>query len=427
MNLSLAYSLLWFSLSSVDHIANAFGFLISNSNGNNNNNNSGILLLKNQHITTRDVRSLRMTNTDERSDDRSRKGDGKFHFAIDRGGTFTDVHVILPSGEELVSKLLSVDPNNYPDAPTEGIRRILEQYDKASCPYKRGEPVKTAHIGSIRMGTTVATNALLERKGARTGLVITKGFRDLLEIGNQSRPNIFDLTITTPSLLYEHVIEVDERVMLDTYLADTPRHGENRAPENAKVIMEESPFYDSSTRHAPAGVGPRIQSVTGETFIQMRGPNLEVVREQLQPLLDEGIHSLAIVFLHSFAYPDHEQMVGELARQMGFTEVALSSEVMPMVKMTSRGHTACAAAYLTPSIKEYLEGFTEGFDEGLKNIRLDFMKSDGGLTPVQAFGGHAAILSGPAGGVIGFSKTAFHADSKPQPVIGFGENSSLDT
>lgn len=293
----------------------------------------------------------------------------KFHFAIDRGGTFTDVHATLPSGEEYVTKLLSVDPQNYPDAPTEGIRRILEVYDKPNGPYPRGTPLNTSSIGSIRMGTTVATNALLERKGARTALVITKGFRDLLAIGNQSRPNIFDLTIATPDLIYERVVEVDERVMLEKYLTSV-----DISPTVTEV---ESSFLCDSFHHAPTD-GPRVRSVTGETYIQMRIPDLELVRRQLQPLLDEGIHSLAVVFLHSFAFPQHEQMVGELAKHMGFREVSLSSSVMPMVKMTPRGHTACAAAYLTPSIVEYVQMFTKGFDQGLKDVRLDFMASDGG-------------------------------------------------
>mmetsp|Transcript_22596 Transcript_22596/g.32352 ORF Transcript_22596/g.32352 Transcript_22596/m.32352 type:complete len:1303 (-) Transcript_22596:929-4837(-) len=343
--------------------------------------------------------------------------DNKFHFAIDRGGTFTDVHAILPSGEEHVTKLLSVDPSNYPDAPTEGIRRVLAEFDSTNGPYERGVPLKTAMIGSIRMGTTVATNALLERNGARTGLVITKGFRDLLAIGNQSRPNIFDLTITTPEIIYERVIEVDERVMLDKFLSsDTSHLVEGR---DAAIPLADASLFCESAKPAPTN-GPRVLSVTGETYIQMRIPDLQDVRNQLQSLLDDGIHSLAIVFLHSFAFPDHEKIVGDLAKQMGFLDIALSSAVMPMVKMTSRGHTACAAAYLTPSIAEYLKTFKKGFDSGLKDIRLDFMTSDGGLTPVCSFLGHNAILSGPAAGVVGFSKTAYDAASpKPQPVIGF--------
>ena len=343
--------------------------------------------------------------------------DNKFHFAIDRGGTFTDVHAILPSGEEHVTKLLSVDPSNYPDAPTEGIRRVLAEFDSTNGPYERGVPLKTGMIGSIRMGTTVATNALLERKGARTGLVITKGFRDLLAIGNQSRPNIFDLTITTPEVIYERVIEVDERVMLDKFLSSDTSH--LAGGRDAAIPLADTSLFCNSVKPAPTN-GPRVLSVTGETYIQMRMPDLQNVRNQLQSLLDDGIHSLAIVFLHSFAFPDHEKMVDDLAKQMGFLDVALSSAVMPMVKMTSRGHTACAAAYLTPSIAEYLKTFKKGFDSGLKDVRLDFMTSDGGLTPVSSFLGHNAILSGPAAGVVGFSKTAYDAASpKPQPVIGF--------
>src|SRR6056300_2068492 len=141
-------------------------------------------------------------------------GDGKFHFAVDRGGTFTDLHCTLHDGREIVSKLLSVDQSNYDDAPTEGIRRILDEYDPTGKKHPRGQAVDTSLIGSIRMGTTVATNALLEREGERMGLVITKGFKDLLQINNQTRSDIFDLTCAAPKVLYEQVVEIDERVML---------------------------------------------------------------------------------------------------------------------------------------------------------------------------------------------------------------------
>jgi 5-oxoprolinase (ATP-hydrolysing) len=402
-------------------------------------------------------------------------GDGKFHFAIDRGGTFTDVHVTLPDCKQLVTKLLSVDPANYPDAPTEGIRRILNEHDLTDGPnsYPRGALVKTDRIGSIRMGTTVATNSLLERNGAPMALLITKGFKDLLEIGNQSRPDIFDLTIERPSLLYSEVVEIDERLMLSTYLTEaTSNKSEEEKKEGTAEALATQSYYDNDGPYPAAGVGPRVQSITGETFVDLKVPDLDVVKQQLLPLLEKGLTSLAVVLLHSFALPTHEKMIGKLALDMGFTEVALSSEVMPMVKLTSRGHTACAAAYLTPSIKAYLGGFTLGFDEGLRqNVQLDFMKSDGGLTPVDDFGGHqgkfsasvrqpvldrretrglkgcfasflvltlydlllffpliytfalpyptTAILSGPAGGVIGYAKTAFHADPNPRSVIGF--------
>jgi len=317
----------------------------------------------------------------------------KFLFSIDRGGTFTDVHCILPNNKEIVSKLLSEDPDNYPDAPTEGIRRILHDYDTENAEkgcYKRSDKVYTGMIGSIRMGTTVATNALLERKGERMGLLITKGFKDLLKIGNQSRKDIFDLTCAMPGLLYEDVKEVDERVMLAHFF------------DEDKTSVED--YCDSQTDMlgAPkAGYGPRTQGLTGETVIDLKPPNMDAVRKQLEEFQKEGIKSLAIVLAHSYTYDEHEKMIGALAEELGcFTEISMSSKVMPMVKLVNRGHTACAAAYLTPKISTYLSSFRQGFDKQLDNVMLTFMKSDGGLTPVDDFGGHQAILSGPAGGVI---------------------------
>jgi len=358
----------------------------------------------------------------------------------------------------VVSKLLSVDPANYDDAPTEGIRRLLDEYDndndnndataatttttgkrKRSC-YQRGQVVDTSSIGSIRMGTTVATNALLEREGERMGLVITKGFGDLLRIGDQTRSDIFDLTCKAPEVLYEEVVEVDERVMLSDFFDENKSDEEialleqqqQSQPENnddghKDTDSNNSNYYSS---HWPdAGIGLRITGVTGEKVIPLRTPNPDAVRASLQTLADKGIQSLAIVFQHSYVYPEHEKLVGDIAKSMNcFTEISLSHEVMSMVKLVPRGHTACAAAYLTPKITEYLAGFTKGFDDGLtKNVRLDFMKSDGGLTPVNDFGGHQAILSGPAGGVVGYAKTSYrpsmdgegNATNKPVPVIGF--------
>jgi 5-oxoprolinase (ATP-hydrolysing) len=259
------------------------------------------------------------------------------------------------------------------------------------------------------MGTTVATNALLEREGERTGLVTTKGFRDLLKIGDQTRPNIFDLTCGGLGVLYEEVVEVEERVMLAEFC-----NGDN-TEEDGDV---------TNARWPRAGKGPHHVGITGEEVIELISPDPTVVRASLQSLADKGIQSLAVVFLHSYVYPQHELIVGRIAEEMNcFTEIALSHKVMAMVKMVPRGHTACASAYLTPKIRQYLSGFTKGFDEGLlTNVRLDFMKSDGGLTPVGDFGGHQAILSGPAGGVVGYAKTAYRRgndDEKPLPVIGF--------
>ena len=303
-------------------------------------------------------------------------GDGKFHFCIDRGGTFTDVFCRLPNGEPVVRKLLSEDPSHYADAPTEGIRRILEEFSAAdgddaatATSYARSELVNTRQIGSIRMGTTVATNALLERDGAPMALLITKGFGDLLDIGNQSRPNIFDLTCAKPSLLYSRVVEVDERIVLKQF---TP--------------SDWSDLY------------PQQVGVTGESIQVLQAPDLDAIREDLESLRDAGITALAICLLHSYVWGEHERVIGQLAHDMGcFTQISLSHQVMPMVKMVPRGHTACAAAYLTPKITNYLQNFMAGFDENLCHVPLTFMKSDGGLAPVTDFGGHQAILSGPAG------------------------------
>ena len=317
--------------------------------------------------------------------------DGKFHFAIDRGGTFTDVVSCLPDGSEVVSKLLSEDPQHYADAPTEGIRRVLEKYDKESCiDYSRGRPVMTEKIGSIRMGTTVATNALLERDGAKMALLTTRGFGDLLEIGNQARPDIFDLSCSTPSLLYERVVEVDERVMLQHFCSSD---------------------Y-ASQFHSQMGI-------TKENLLIEKVPDLDIVRQELEKLRDAGITALAIAFLHAYTYAEHERMVGDLASSMNcFEQISMSHEVAPMIKLVPRGHTSCAAAYLTPKITTYLASFQKGFDSNLSKVPLQFMKSDGGLAPVNDFGGHQAILSGPAGGVVGYAKTTFDSNSQT-PLIGF--------
>jgi 5-oxoprolinase (ATP-hydrolysing) len=307
-----------------------------------------------------------------------------FRFGIDRGGTFTDVYCELPSGKIRVLKLLSEDPANYPDAPREGIRRILQE--ETGKPHPRDSPVDTSQIESIRMGTTVATNALLERKGERCALVTTAGFKDLLRIGNQSRPRIFDLEICRPDLLYEAVVEVKERIALD-------RDGEGGIEDQAGVDV----------------------GVTGEKVRVISPPDLLEARRCLQKVLDAGITSIAVVFLHSYLYPRHEEMVGDLAKQMGFSHVSLSSEVMPMVRMVPRGYTTAADAYLTPIVRRYISSFASGFDQDFSKVRVLFMQSDGGLTPVESFRGSRAILSGPAGGVVGTAVTAGQAVSSPEP------------
>ncbi|XP_022541160.2 5-oxoprolinase [Astyanax mexicanus] len=312
----------------------------------------------------------------------------KFDFAIDRGGTFTDVFAHLPDGRERVLKLLSHDPQNYKDAPTEGIRRVLEQETGRSFP--REQPVDSSLIGWIRMGTTVATNALLERQGERTALLVTRGFKDLLHIGTQARPNLFDLRVCMPDVLYEEVIEVDERVVLR-------QDGCQLSREEPKRIVTGS---------------------TGESLEVWQELDLHRVERDLKAVLSRGITSLAVLLLHSYIWPAHEKAVGSLAWRLGFTQVSLSSEVMPMIRAVPRGYTVCADAYLTPKIHQYLSGFTSGFKGGLKDVDVLFMQSDGGLTPMEQFSGSRAVLSGPAGGVVGYAVTSYSSTEK-KPVIGF--------
>ncbi|XP_065827960.1 5-oxoprolinase-like isoform X2 [Oscarella lobularis] len=311
-----------------------------------------------------------------------------FRFAIDRGGTFTDVYAECPSGRVRVMKLLSEDPSNYVDAPREAIRRIMQEDLDRSMP--KEEPLDTSQIEWIRMGTTVATNALLERKGERMALFITKGFKDLLHIGNQARPNIFDLEIVCPDVLYENVVEVEERV----------------------VLVQDKCQLDWDGKAVEEGV-------TGEEVNVMTSLNLEKLKQDLAECLDSGIQSLAVVLMHSYTFTRHEHEIATLAISMGFRHVSLSSEVMPMVRIVPRGFTACADAYLTPCIRKYIDGFQNGFDESIKDTQVLFMQSDGGLTSVGNFSGSRAILSGPAGGVVGYSMTAYNSQTDKKPAIGF--------
>ncbi|KAL9944999.1 hypothetical protein D7B24_000370 [Verticillium nonalfalfae] len=314
--------------------------------------------------------------------------------SIDRGGTFTDVHASVPGREDIILKVLSVDPANYPDAPTEGVRRVLELV--TGKPHPRGTPLDTAPIDRIRMGTTVGTNALLERKGALSALLVTKGFRDLLRISTQSRPNIFDLSVATPELLYQDVVEVDERVTLEGYSED---------PEPQTI----DPASDPSLH-----VG-----LTGEIVRVLQTPDLDAVRVSLQKLWDDGYRSLSVVFLHSYVYPAHERLVGSLAREMGFAAVE-SAALQPMIKAVPRGTSATADAYLTPIIRAYIDSISANFQGGLEaaNLRCDFMQSDGGLVDFRAFSGLKSILSGPAGGVVGYAQTSWDEEQR-KPVIGF--------
>ncbi|KAL6714723.1 hypothetical protein ACLMJK_008148 [Lecanora helva] len=330
--------------------------------------------------------------------------------AIDRGGTFTDCVGNPGSGkmeDDIIIKLLSEDPSNYEDAPLEGIRRLLSKFTGKEVP--RGEPLDTSKIESIRMGTTVATNALLERKGERIALVVTQGFKDCLEIGNQSRPKIFDLAIRKPEVLYEKVIEIDERVTLEDYAEDPERH---------TTKVDESSANDGLVR-----------GLSSEAVRILRRPSEEGVKRQLKELYDEGFRSIAVCLVHGYTFPDHEALVGKLADEVGFSHVSLSHQLMPMIKLVPRATSACADAYLTPAIKKYIGGFQAGFEGGLgtesvkkesgaKGARCEFMQSDGGLVDVDLFSGLRAILSGPAGGVVGYALTSHDANTKT-PVIGF--------
>lgn len=280
----------------------------------------------------------------------------KWRFWIDRGGTFTDVVAATPDGRLITHKLLSQNPDRYPDAALQGIRDLLG--------IAAAEPLPAGTIDSIRMGTTVATNALLERKGDPTLLLITKGFRDALRLGNQARPDIFARRIDLPEQLYTRVVEVDERVRAD---------GTVETPLNVDALI----------------------------------PLLEAVRT-------EGIDGVAIVLLHSYAHPDHEVKLAETARSLGFRQVSVSHEVSPLIKLIGRGDTCVVDAYLTPILQRYVDQVAAEIPSG---TRLYFMQSNGGLTEARLFKGKSAVLSGPAGGVVGMARIAERAGF--EQVIGF--------
>ncbi|VUC23980.1 unnamed protein product [Clonostachys rosea] len=327
--------------------------------------------------------------------------------AIDRGGTFTDCLGIVSmpgSGERnILVKILSQDPANYPDAPREGIRRILEQATGRSFP--RNQNIDTSLFGSlsIRMGTTVATNALLERKGDRVALLITEGFSDALKIGLQSRPKIFELNIKKPDVLYEKVVEVSERVTIESYQQSPSYDADVEA-------IEKSALVDSDL----------VKGVNGQIIRIIKRLDKDKVKRDLQKLYEEGFRSICVCLAHSYTFQDHELEIQELASDIGFDQVTLSCLTLPMIKMISRGMSATADAYLTPVVKEYIKGFQAGFTDGLSssNTQCQFMQSDGGLVDINKFSGLRAVLSGPAGGVVGHARTSYHPEEN-QPIIGF--------
>ncbi|KPM41857.1 Uncharacterized protein C11D3.15 [Neonectria ditissima] len=314
--------------------------------------------------------------------------------SIDRGGTFTDCVAVVPGQDDILIKLLSVDPNNYPDAPVEAIRRVLEQATGRS--YPRGEKISLRGVESIRMGTTVATNALLERKGERTVFVVTKGLKDLLHIGNQSRPKLFDMAINKPDTLYSKVIEVTERVTLESWT-------ESKKPTPIDMASDSA----------------LVEGVTGEVVRILEPLDLDSTRRSLQEAYDEGFRSVAVCLMHSFTFRDHETSVGKIAEDVGFTHVSLSAELSPVVKIVPRGNSSTADAYLTPEIKRYISGFESGFEDlRTSGCRCEFMQSDGGLVEFSSLSGLRSILSGPAGGVVGYARTCYD-EQDGTPVIGF--------
>ncbi|MCZ4352880.1 hydantoinase B/oxoprolinase family protein [Roseovarius aestuarii] len=281
-----------------------------------------------------------------------------WQFWVDRGGTFTDIVARKPDGQLTTHKLLSENPEHYSDAAVQGIRELLG--------LTPGAPIPENTIDAVKMGTTVATNALLERKGDRTALLITEGFADLLRIGYQNRPRIFDLHIKLPELLYETVVEVSERV-----------------DAQGNVLK---PLDESGTRAA------------------------------LKTVYDSGIRSVAIAFMHGYKATVHETRAAEIAAEMGFTQISTSHQTSALMKLVSRGDTTVVDAYLSPILRRYVGQVRDALDAGASDEataddtkRLLFMQSSGGLTDASLFQGKDAILSGPAGGVVGMVKTGAQA------------------
>ncbi len=279
----------------------------------------------------------------------------QWQFWIDRGGTFTDVVALKPDGTLATHKLLSENPGRYDDAALAGIRALLGLASREVIPAER--------IGAVKMGTTVATNALLERKGERTVLFITRGFRDALRIAYQNRPRLFDRHIVLPEMLYSKVVEVDERV----------------------------------------GAHGAVLTALDEAR----------ARADLAAAFAEGFRSIAIVFMHGYRYPEHEARVALLARELGFTQVSVSHEVSPLMKLVGRGDTTVVDAYLSPILRRYVERV----GSELGDARLLFMQSNGGLTDAHRFQGKDSILSGPAGGIVGAVRTSLAAGF--DRIIGF--------
>src|SRR6202051_3091082 len=278
-----------------------------------------------------------------------------WQFWIARGGTFTDIVARDPDGRLSTHKLLSENPERYKDAAIAGIKSILG--------IALDQPIPPGQIEAVKMGTSVATNALLERKGDRTLLLVNKGFADALRIGNQARPRLFDLAITLPTMLYEQVVEIEGRVGVDG--------------------SEIEPLDES-----------QAQTVLAKAKA-------------------DGINACAIVLMHAWKYPEHERRLAELAKAAGFTQVSASHAVSPLLRLVPRGDTTVVDAYLSPMLRRYVDQVAAE----LTGTRLYFMQSNGGLTEAHSFQGKDAILSGPAGGIVGAARTAGMAGL--DQIIGF--------
>ena len=272
---------------------------------------------------------------------------GRWEFWIDRGGTFTDIVARAPDGTLRASKLLSENPASYPDAALQGIREALGVDGHERIPAER--------VAAVKMGTTVATNALLERRGERTLLLVSEGFADALEIGLQARPRLFDRAIVKPEALYESVVEVPERTL----------------------------------------VGGRVERALDET----------ATRAALETAFAAGLRSVAIVFVHAWRHPAHERRAAEIATEVGFEQVSASHDVSPTIRLVGRGDTSVVDAYLSPVLRRYVDRIAAELDDPTGRCRLLFMTSAGGLTSAERFRGRDAILSGPAGGIVGASRT----------------------
>lgn len=313
--------------------------------------------------------------------------------AIDRGGTFTDVLAIIPGKPDYMFKLLSVDPDNYKDATIEGIRRVLEQVTGKSIP--KSEPLDTSCISSIRMGTTVATNALLERKGERVGFLVTKGFKDILHIGDQTRPDLFALKVSKPSPLYEEVVEINERVTI-------PSATEDPETLNYAEYLDNKGFFQGESK---------------DIFQVLEPLDVHDARTKLIRLREKGIASVAISLLHGYSFQHHEKRLKEIAREVGFKHISVSHELIPMISAIPRCQSTVCDAYLTPVVQKYIHDFLRGLKNN-STTRIEFMQSDGGLCSWEKFSGLKALLSGPAGGVVGEAETCYDAE-EGTPIVGF--------